>query len=86
MRSRSRARPGRGSRSRSRARAVGVYRLWRDLGYAAGALIAGITADLFGLRAAIWLVAALTATSGVIVAIRMYETHHRGPAPTSVEG
>jgi MFS family permease len=66
-----------------RARAVGVYRLWRDLGYAAGALIAGITADLFGLRAAIWLVAAITAASGLVVAVRMYETHrherHSGP-------
>jgi MFS family permease len=60
-----------------RARAVGVYRLWRDLGYAAGALIAGITADLLGLRAAIWLVAAITAVSGIVVAIRMYETHQR---------
>jgi MFS family permease len=57
-----------------RARAVGVYRLWRDLGYAAGALIAGITADTFGVRAAIWLVAAITAASGVVVAFRMYET------------
>ena len=58
-----------------RARAVGVYRLWRDAGYAAGALIAGITADLLGLRAAIWLVAGMTAASGLIVAWRMYETH-----------
>jgi MFS family permease len=58
-----------------RARAVGTYRLWRDLGYAAGALIAGITADLLGIRAAIWLVAAITAASGVVVAVRMYETH-----------
>jgi MFS family permease len=58
-----------------RARAVGVYRLWRDLGYAAGALVAGITADMFGLRAAIWLVAAITAASGLVVAVRMYETH-----------
>jgi len=58
-----------------RARAVGVYRLWRDLGYAVGALLAGITADLFGLRAAIWIVAAVTAASGLIVAVRMYETH-----------
>lgn len=57
-----------------RARAVGVYRLWRDSGYAVGALIAGITADLLGLRAAIWLVAAITALSGVVVAVRMYET------------
>jgi MFS family permease len=58
-----------------RARAVGVYRLWRDLGYAVGALIAGVAADSLGLRAAIWLVAAVTAASGLVVAIRMYETH-----------
>jgi MFS family permease len=68
-----------------RARAVGVYRLWRDLGYAIGALIAGITADLLGLRAAIWLVAAITAVSGLLVAIRMYETHPRTPMPAPVE-
>ena len=43
-----------------RASAVGVYRLWRDLGYAIGALLAGITADAFGVTAAIWLVALLT--------------------------
>jgi len=58
-----------------RARAVGTYRLWRDAGYAVGALIAGITADLLGLRAAVWLVAAITAASGLVVAVRMYETH-----------
>jgi MFS family permease len=57
-----------------RASAVGVYRLWRDLGYAVGALLAGITADLFGLAAAVWVVAALTFASGAIVAIRMRET------------
>ncbi len=57
-----------------RARAVGVYRLWRDAGYAAGALIAGITADLLGVRGAVWIVAALTAISGLVVAVRMYET------------
>jgi MFS family permease len=68
-----------------RARAVGVYRLWRDLGYAAGALIAGITADLLGLRAAIWLVAGLTAASGLVVAIRMYETHRPSPTPSAVK-
>jgi MFS family permease len=62
-----------------RARAVGVYRLWRDSGYAIGALIAGVTADLLGIRAAIWLVAAITAVSGLIVAVRMYET--RRPSP-----
>lgn len=58
-----------------RARAVGVYRLWRDGGFAVGALIAGTLADLYGLRAAIWGVAALTAASGLLVAARMYETH-----------
>jgi MFS family permease len=57
-----------------RASAVGVYRLWRDLGYAIGALIAGITADLFGLSAAVWLIAAITLASGVIAALRMNET------------
>ncbi|MEV6966014.1 MFS transporter [Hamadaea sp. NPDC051192] len=61
-----------------RARAVGVYRLWRDLGYAVGALVAGVTADMFGLRPAIWVVAVITAASGVVVATRMYETHRRG--------
>lgn len=57
-----------------RASAVGVYRLWRDLGYAVGALLAGFTADLFGLAAALWLVAALTFASGLITATRMRET------------
>ena len=57
-----------------RASAVGVYRFWRDLGYAFGALLAGITADLFGLSAAMWLVAAMTFGSGLIVAFRMSET------------
>jgi MFS family permease len=58
-----------------RARAVGVYRLWRDGGFAVGALLAGIVADVWGLRAAVWVVAGITAVSGLIVAIRMYETH-----------
>ena len=58
-----------------RARSVGVYRLWRDAGFAVGALLAGILADLVSIEAAIYAVAALTAVSGVIVIIRMYETH-----------
>jgi MFS family permease len=61
-----------------RASAVGVYRWWRDAGFAVGALLAGVVADLAGLRAAVWVVAALTAASGLVVAVRMYETH---PAP-----
>lgn len=57
-----------------RASSVGVYRLWRDLGYAIGALLAGISADAFGLPAAMWLVAGLTFASGLVVAVRMTET------------
>ncbi len=57
-----------------RASAVGVYRLWRDLGYAIGALLAGLTADAFGLPAAMWLIAALTFVSGAVSAARMRET------------
>jgi MFS family permease len=57
-----------------RASAIGVYRLWRDLGYAVGALIAGLTADALGLSAAIWLIAALTFGSGLVTALRMTET------------
>ncbi len=57
-----------------RASAVGVYRLWRDLGYAVGAVLAGFTADLLGIEAAIWLIAAITFASGSLVAARMRET------------
>jgi MFS family permease len=57
-----------------RASAVGVYRFWRDQGYVAGALLAGISADLFGLAAAVQIVAVLTFASGLITAIRMHET------------
>ncbi len=57
-----------------RASAVGTYRLWRDLGYAIGALLAGLVADAFGLSAALWAVAALTFGSGVVVIVRMRET------------
>ena len=60
-----------------RARAVGVYRLWRDSGFAVGALLAGILADLVSITAAIYAVAALTGLSGIVVAIRMNETHKR---------
>jgi MFS family permease len=57
-----------------RAGSVGVYRLWRDLGYAFGALLAGIVADALGLEAAIWSIAGLTCVSGLAVAVRMRET------------
>jgi MFS family permease len=61
-----------------RASAVGVYRLCRDAGFAAGALLAGVIADAFGLAAAVWAVAVITAASGAVVAARMYESHQRG--------
>jgi MFS family permease len=57
-----------------RASAVGVYRLWRDGGYAVGALLAGSLADLLGVRWAMGAVGALTLLSGLIVATVMYET------------
>ncbi len=60
-----------------RARSVGIYRLWRDAGFAVGAILAGVLADRFSPHAAIWAVAALTAASGLVVAARMYETHPR---------
>jgi MFS family permease len=60
-----------------RASAIGVYRLWRDLGYAVGAVVAGVVADLFGINGAIWIVAGLTFGSGVVVAARMTETRVR---------
>ncbi len=60
-----------------RASSVGVYRLWRDLGYAIGALLAGVTADALGLPAAMWMIAALTFGSGLVVALRMTETLRR---------
>jgi MFS family permease len=67
-----------------RASAVGVYRLWRDLGYAVGALLAGLTADLLGLPAALGLVAALTAASGAVVALRMRGGEGGAPRPEPV--
>jgi predicted MFS family arabinose efflux permease len=51
--------------------------LWRDAGFAAGAVLAGLVADALGVRAAVWVVAALTALSGLLVVVRMYETLHR---------
>ncbi len=58
-----------------RGRAVGVYRVWRDLGYAVGAILGGIVADLMGLHAAVWGAAVVSAVAAIGVAVRMYETH-----------
>jgi MFS family permease len=65
---------GDASRTPDRATSVGVYRLWRDAGYAVGAIVAGTIADAAGFPAAIVTVAALTGISGLLVAIRMRET------------
>jgi MFS family permease len=62
-----------------RASSVGVYRLWRDSGYAIGALLVGILADLFGVTWAIWVIAAVTAVSGIVAQLVMAETHVRKP-------
>jgi MFS family permease len=63
-----------------RATSVGVYRLWRDFGYALGALLAGFTADVWGLAGAMWVVAAITCASGLIAAVRMRETLQQATA------
>jgi MFS family permease len=60
-----------------RGSAVGVYRLWRDSGYAVGGVLAGTLADAFGIRAAIAAAAVLTGLSGLLVALRMPETLER---------
>jgi predicted MFS family arabinose efflux permease len=60
-----------------RAAALGVYRLWRDAGYALGALIGGVTAALASLDAAVAVAAALTAASGLLSWALMAETHPR---------
>jgi MFS family permease len=59
---------------RWRGSALGVYRLWRDSGYAVGALLAGALADLFGMALSIGAVALLTLASGLLVIVRMPET------------
>ncbi|PKW05227.1 Glyoxylase, beta-lactamase superfamily II [Streptomyces sp. 1222.5] len=62
-------------------RAVGGYRLWRDGGFAVGALRVGALADAYGLIGAVWAVATLSAAAGVVVAVRMYATHPRPGTP-----
>ena len=64
-----------------RASAVGVYRLWRDGGYAVGAFVAGGLADTLGVRWAIGAIGGVTFVSGLIVATAMYETHPNMRAP-----
>jgi MFS family permease len=54
-----------------RAKSIGIFRLWRDLGYAIGAILTGIIADFLGLNAAIFFIAFLTLISAVIIKLRM---------------
>jgi MFS family permease len=69
-----------------RARSLSVYRFWRDLGYAIGALSAGIIADIFGMAWAIGSIAGLTFLSGMVVALIMREkVHGRLDAAQSIE-
>jgi MFS family permease len=63
-----------------RASSVGVYRLWRDLGYSVGAVLAGFSADLLGLGGAMWIIAAITCASGVVAAVRLRETREHATA------
>jgi MFS family permease len=65
------------ARTPDRATSVGIYRFWRDSGYAVGAIVAGVIADAAGFPAAIITVACLTGLSGVVVAVRMHETMPR---------
>ena len=57
-----------------RASALGVYRLWRDSGYAYGALLGGVLADLFSIQIAVLIIAVLTVLSGAITALFLLET------------
>ena len=56
---------------KQRAESIGIFRFWRDIGYAFGALISGVTADLFGIQYAIFLIGGLTIMSSLIIKLRM---------------
>jgi MFS family permease len=63
-----------------RASALGVYRLWRDSGYAFGALLGGVLSDIFSLQIAIGVIAVLTLISGGITAVFLPETAQKAVA------
>lgn len=54
-----------------RAESIGVFRLWRDLGYAVGAIVSGIIADLFGIQYAVLAIGGITILSSLVIKIRM---------------
>ena len=60
---------------KQRAESIGTFRLWRDLGYAFGAIISGLTADVFGIEYAIFLIGGMTIISSFIIHFRMPETY-----------
>lgn len=70
---------------KQRAESIGTFRLWRDLGYAFGAIISGVTADLFGVEYAIFLIAGLTIISSFIIKFRMPEPVNRSKEWIEVE-
>jgi MFS family permease len=63
----------------ARASTVGIYRFWRDMGYGAGGLLAGLGADALGYGGAIGVVAGLTAASGIWVAVDLHEQRQLAP-------
>ncbi len=63
---------------RQRAESIGVFRLWRDLGYAIGAFLTGLLADLFGIMSSLWAIALLTIFSSLIIQFRMERPAERG--------
>lgn len=65
-----------GSHPSWRARSLSVYRFWRDMGYAIGALVAGVITDLFGAASAIAAIGGVTLLSGIVVAFMMDELRH----------
>src|SRR3954452_17695785 len=61
-----------------RARSLSIYRFWRDLGYAIGALLASFIGEAFGLAWAIGSIGVLTFLSGTVVAVAMRERNVEG--------
>jgi predicted MFS family arabinose efflux permease len=56
---------------KQRAESIGTFRLWRDLGYAFGAIISGVIADIFGIQYAIFFIGGLTVASALVIQFRM---------------
>ncbi len=59
------------TRPGQRAESIGVFRLWRDLGYAMGAILSGIIADLFGVEYSVLTIGIITILSAMVIQFRM---------------